>query len=215
MKTIVISGGYLDHDFAATYLLKEKPDCLIAADRGMQFCYEKDFCPDYVLGDFDSIDEGIVSYYRRQAQVQMIEYPPEKDDSDTEIAVKKAIELGSTSISVLGALGGRMDHCLANIHLLKMALDRNVEAHLLDRQNDIQLLASGCELEKEKQYGVYVSFLPFTDQVEGITLKGFKYPLEKYNMKKGISIGISNEIAEDRGCVTFDKGILMMIQSRD
>lgn len=215
MKTIIITGGSLDYEFAAAYISKEEPDCLIAADLGMQFCYEKGILPDYVMGDFDSIKGEIVSWYRAQKQVQTIGFLPEKDDTDTEIAMKKAIALGSTSIALIGAMGGRMDHCLANIHLLKLALDQGIDACLVDRQNHIRLLDCGYQIEKKEQYGTYVSFLPFTDQVEGLTLKGFKYPLEEYTMKKGISIGVSNELSEDLCTVTLKKGILMMIQSKD
>ena len=215
MKIIIISGGSLDYEFAADYIQKEVPDCLIAADRGMKFCFEKGICPDYVLGDFDSIDPEIVSYYRQESQVQIIGYQPEKDDTDTEIAVKKAIELGCTKLILLGALGGRMDHCIANIHILKLALEQGVEAALADGQNYIQLLSDSCEIKKKDQYGTYISFLPFTDQVEGITLTGFKYPLHGYTMKKGWSIGISNEIVDEIARVMLTKGILLMIQSRD
>lgn len=215
MKTVIISGGSLNHEFATAFLKKEKPDALLIADRGMQFCYEQGITPDYVMGDFDSSDAKIVSYYRSRDDVQMIEFQPEKDDTDMEIAIKKAMELGSDKLWILGALGGRMDHCLANIHLLKMTLDAGVETHLLDEQNDICLILDSCELRKDAQYGKYVSFLPFTDRVTGITLQGFKYPLENYTMDKGTSLGVSNEIWEDVCSVSLKAGILIMIQSRD
>lgn len=215
MKTVIISGGSLNHEFATAFLKKEKPDYLLIADRGMQFCYEQGITPDYVMGDFDSSDAKIVSYYRNCEGVQIIEFQPEKDDTDMEIAIKKAIELGSDKILILGAFGGRMDHCLANIHLLKMTLDAGVETHLVDEQNDICLITGKCELEKESQYGKYVSFLPFTDRVTGITLQGFKYPLEDYTMDKGTSLGVSNEIQEDICRISFENGIMVMIQSRD
>lgn len=215
MKTVIISGGSLNHEFATAFLKKEKPDYLLIADRGMQFCYEQGITPDYVMGDFDSSDAKIVSYYRNCEGVQIIEFQPEKDDTDMEIAIKKAIELGSDKILILGAFGGRMDHCLANIHLLKMTLDAGVETHLVDEQNDICLITGKCELEKESQYGKYVSFLPFTDRVTGITLQGFKYPLEDYTMDKGTSLGVSNEIREDICKISFENGIMVMIQSRD
>ena len=215
MKTVIISGGSLNHEFATAFLKKEKPDYMLIADRGMQFCYEQGITPDYVMGDFDSSDAKIVSYYRNCEGVQIIEFQPEKDDTDMEIAIKKAIELGSDKILILGAFGGRMDHCLANIHLLKMTLDAGVETHLVDEQNDICLITGKCELEKESQYGKYVSFLPFTDRVTGITLQGFKYPLEDYTMDKGTSLGVSNEIQEDICRISFENGIMVMIQSRD
>ncbi len=215
MKTVIISGGSLNYEFAASFLKKEKVDCLLAADKGMKLCYESGIRPDYVMGDFDSSSDSIVDYYRNMDGVQLIEFQPEKDDTDTEIAVQKAIELGSTEIVILGAFGGRMDHCIANIHLLKMVLEAGVECHLIDEQNDICLIDDSYELRKEEQYGKYVSFLPFTDEVEGITLKGFKYPVNNFMLKKGPSRGVSNEIQDEVGRVSLTKGILLMIQSRD
>lgn len=215
MKTIIISGGSLDHKFATAFLSKEKPDCLLAADRGMDFCRAEQIVPDYIMGDFDSADPAHVSYYSNCPGVQMIRFRPEKDDTDMELAVRKAIELGSNQIYVLGALGGRMDHCLANVHLLKAALDRGVEMHLVDPQNDICLVSDCCEMKRSEQYGTYVSFLPFTDQVKGITLTGFRYPLQEYTMNRGTSLGVSNEISHEMAKVTVQEGILIMIQSKD
>lgn len=215
MKTIIISGGSLDHKFATVFLSKERQDCLLAADKGMEFCYEQKISPDYIMGDFDSADPKIVSHYNSSPEVELIRFQPEKDDTDMELAVRKAITLGSDKIYVLGALGGRMDHCIANIHLLKLAADAGVEMHLVDPQNDICLVQDRKIIKKEEQYGKYVSFLPFTDQVTGITLTGFKYPLAEYTMSRGTSIGVSNEIQEEMAEVTVKTGILIMIQSKD
>lgn len=214
MKIVIISGGSLDYDFAACYIQQEMPDCLIAADRGMKFCYEKEICPDYVLGDFDSIEPEIVSYFRKK-KVEVIGFLPEKDDTDTEIAMKKAIDLGADQIVLLGALGGRMDHCIANLHMLKLAVKQQIDAVIVDRQNRIRLLDHSFLLAREKQWGKYVSFLPFTNEVENLTLQGFKYPLENYRMEKGLSIGVSNEIEEEQAEIRFTGGILMMIESKD
>lgn len=215
MKTIIVSGGIIQRDFAVAYIKKEKPDYLIAVDRGMQFCYEAGFFPDYVMGDFDSVSQEVFAYYQKDARAEIVRFSPEKDDTDTEIAVKKAMELGSTSIVLLGALGGRMDHCFANIHVLKLALDKDIEAMIIDQQNYIRLLDRTYVIRKSDLYGIYVSFLPFTDVVNGMTLDGFKYPLKNYTMKKGISIGISNEVVEETATVALTSGILLMIQSKD
>ena len=215
MKTIIISGGSLEYDFAAEYVKQYDPDCVIAADRGMQFCYDHQIVPDYIMGDFDSVDTKIERYYREQTDVQMIEFQPEKDDTDTEIAIHKAMDLGSSEIVILGAFGGRMDHCIANIQLLKLALDKGVKAVLLDPQNSVSLIDGKTILRKSDQYGKYVSFLPFTEEVQGVTLKGYKYPLESYTMVKGPAFGVSNEIVAEEGLVDIQQGILLMIQSKD
>lgn len=225
MKTVIIGGGNINSDFAVSFIKEENADCIIVADKGLQFCYEQDIMPDYILGDYDSISKDILDWYQSQSKVPITVYPAEKDDTDGALAFQKALEIGSDYIYFLGALGGRMDHAIANIHLLKLALDYNkvhkntctevVEAYIVDSQNMICLIDKERTIKKEEQYGKYVSFLPFTDTVEGITLKGFKYPLHLYTMEAGKSIGVSNEIADEEGRVTLQKGILLMIQSKD
>ncbi len=217
MNTAIICGGVIQNDFTAAFIKQQNIDCIIAADRGLQFCYEEKILPDYILGDYDSIRPEVLAWYRSQSDVPITVFPAEKDDTDAALALEKALAIGSNRIYLLGALGGRMDHAIANIHLLKKILDdmHECEAYLVDDKNLICLIDGERILEKEKQFGTYVSFLPFTDVVEGITLEGFKYPLDGYTMKKGKSIGVSNEIKEEWCRVSFEKGILLMIQSKD
>lgn len=215
MVTVIITGGHLNEKFAGEFLKEYSWDTLIAADKGMEFCYKQKIEPDYIIGDYDSADREVVTYFREWSGAEIETYEAEKDATDTQIALEKALYLKSDQIYILGALGGRMDHGLANIQLLKLALEAGAKAYLVDEQNMICLIDSEVTLRKETQMGKYVSLLPFTDCVEGITLKGFKYPLDHYTMTKGSSIGVSNEIAEDEAKVSFDRGVLILIQSRD
>lgn len=215
MVTVIITGGHLNEKFAGEFLKEHPWDTLIAADKGMEFCYKQKIEPDYIIGDYDSADREVVTYFREQSRAEMETYQSEKDATDTQIALEKALYLKSDRIYILGALGGRMDHGLANIQLLNLALKAGMEAYLVDEHNMIQLIDSEITLRKETQMGKYVSLLPFTDCVEGITLKGFKYPLNNYTMTKGTSIGVSNEIADEEARVSFNSGVLIMIQSRD
>lgn len=215
MNTAIICGGTINKDFTAFFLKKQNIDCIIAADKGLEFCYEEKIMPDYILGDYDSIRQETLAWYKEHSKTPLMVFPPEKDDTDAGLALEKALKIGSSKIYMLGALGGRMDHCIANIHMLKTALDRGTEAYLADEQNLISLIEKETVIHKEEQFGKYISFLPFTDEVEGITLEGFKYPLADYTMKKGQSIGVSNEMVSEFCRVTFKRGILLMIQSKD
>lgn len=215
MTALIISGGDLDYNYCEEFIKSHVIDVIIAADRGMQFCYEKKIQPDFIIGDYDSVDKNIEKHFRENTMVQMETYQAEKDATDTQIAVEKALCLNSGCIYLLGAMGGRMDHFLSNLQLLKLALDRGVRMYLADARNLICLLAGPESLTKEAQMGRYVSFLPFTDVVEGVTLTGFKYPLMNYRMTKDSSIGVSNEIEQETAKVDFRTGLLLMIQSRD
>ena len=71
-------------------------------------------------------------------------------------------------------------------------------------------------LKKEEQFGKYVSFFTVGGDVSGLTLKGFKYPLDGYDLTVADSgLTVSNEIAAETGEVTYDRGSLLMIMSRD
>ena len=139
----------------------------------------------------------------------------QKDDTDTEFALRLAISMGAECITVLGGTGSRLDHVLGNIELLGIGLELGVEIELLDANNRIRMTDHGMVLKKEEQFGKYVSLIPYTAQVEHLYLAGFKYPLADYCLKGFCSIGVSNEITEEQAEITFENGILIVIESRD
>ena len=188
---------------------------IIAGDRGLEALYQLKIIPNHVVGDFDSVSPEILEFYKRQPQIIFHTFNSEKDNTDTDIALKLAIQMKSSKITILGALGKRMDHALANIHILKDALEANISCQIIDKHNRIYLINKQVELEKDKVYGKYISLVPLTSTVEGLTLTGFKYPLNKYNLPIGTSLGISNEMIEDRAHIEIEKGILIVIESKD
>ena len=188
---------------------------VIAGDRGLEALYRLKIIPNHVVGDFDSVSPEILEFYKKQPKIIFHTYNAEKDNTDTDIALKLAIQIKSSEITILGALGKRMDHALANIHILKDALEANIPCQIIDGYNRIYLINAEKTLEKDKVYGKYISLIPLTSTVEGLTLKGFKYPLNKYNLPIGTSLGISNEIIEDIAHIEMEKGILIVIESKD
>lgn len=216
MRTLIITGGNIESDFALSFIRKMKPDYILGVDRGMKFCYEHQICPDYIVGDFDSLPPFILEWYKEHKNIPIREYNPVKDATDTMIALEKALEEGSTEIWILGGTGTRVDHMLCNIHILKNAWLANVPAYLVDSRNQISLpVEKKFTLYKEEQFGDYVSFFPLGEEVEGLTLKGFKYPLDHYCLRNLEGLGVSNEISDDTAEVSWEKGILVMVQSRD
>ena len=188
---------------------------IIAGDRGLEALYQLKIIPNHVVGDFDSVSPKILEFYKKQPKIIFHTYNAEKDNTDTDIALKLAIQMKSSEITILGALGKRMDHAIANIHILKDALGANIPCQILDEHNRIYLVNTEKTLEKDKVYGKYISLIPLTSTVEGLTLKGFKYPLNRYNLPIGTSLGISNEIIEDIAHIEMEKGILIVIESKD
>ena len=103
---------------------------------------------------------------------------------------------------------------LGNLELLHIPLTKGIECEIIDQQNRIRLLDGPMLLEKMADWK-YVSFLSYTDQTQGITLKGFVYNVENFTLKKGSTRCISNEICDEKAAVSFTNGLLYCIRSRD
>ena len=140
---------------------------------------------------------------------------PEKDDTDTEYAIREAIRRGAMEIVVIGATGTRIDHVLGNISLLGIGLEEQIKISLVDEHNRIRMINQPLMIRKAEQYGKYVSLIPFSEKVSGVTLRGLKYPLTDYTMGGFNSLGISNEIVSDEATISFSSGELIVIESKD
>jgi len=212
IKTLIVSGGIVEDDILNKF--KDGFDYIIASDRGLEELDKYNIIPNYIVGDFDSIDKKILDKYINDEHVIIKKLNPEKDYTDTHMALKLAIELKSTEITIIGAIGTRLDHTIANIHILKETLEKNIECKIIDKRNEIQLINKKTTLKMNDNYK-NISLIPLTTKVSGVTLKGFKYSLEKSTLEIGHSIGVSNEQIEKYAEIDLEKGILILIKSKD
>lgn len=215
MKFLIVSGGSLSKEFVTKVVGQGKYDRILAADSGMNALYAAAVTPDIIIGDFDSADEKILAFFQQNKAIDFCTLNPEKDDTDTEFAIRESIRRGADSITIIGGTGTRLDHVLGNISLLGIGLEEQVSMELLDEHNRIRMIQDALTLEKETQYGKYVSLIPYGGDVQGITLRGFKYLLSDYTMGGFNSLGISNEIVDNRAEIRFRSGILLVIESKD
>lgn len=214
-RCLIITGGTIDLDFAGSFLENERFDKVIAVDAGLERAAALGLVPDLIVGDFDTVKPEILEQYRRMEHIVWDVHQPEKDETDTELALQKAQAIGSGEIAVLGATGGRIDHMLGNIHLLFPCLQKGIEAYILDSQNRIYLIDGYHTFRSSGLWGRYVSFLPLTEHVDGITLTGFKYPLSDKDIEIGTSLCISNELTGEEGTISFTDGVLIVVESHD
>ena len=214
-RCLIITGGPIDLGFARSYLSGEGFERVIAVDRGLNAAWALGIVPDVIVGDFDSADPAALADFRRREHIVWEVHQPEKDDTDTELAIKRAAAMGAGYIVLLGATGGRLDHLLGNIHLLYPCLQRGVEACILDPGNKLYLIDGERRFKRREVWGTYISFLPLTEEVKGITLRGFKYPLTDKDIAIGTSLCISNELAADEAVITLQDGVLIVVESRD
>lgn len=215
MNTLIVSGGNIDLTFLQDYCSNNMIQTIIAVDKGLENLYKLNIIPNHIVGDLDSVDMDIFNYYINNPNIQIHKYIPEKDFTDTDIALNLAISLHSTNITIIGAIGTRIDHTLANIHILTTSLNANIPCQIIDRNNKIYLIDKPLTLQKSKTYGKYISLIPLTSSVDELTLKGFKYPLENYSLVVGKSLGVSNEITQDTASIELKQGILVVIECKD
>ena len=212
---LLITGGNLDLDFAGAFCKSQSFDLTIVADGGLKAAKALGICPDVIVGDLDTADPSLVEEFRKVPYILWDIHPPEKNETDTELALRRAMSMGADRIQILGATGGRFDHMLANVFLLYGCLQKGVEAYILDRQNRIFLIEDTYTFYRDKLWGKYISFLPLLGEIRGITLEGFCYPLKDYDLEAGSSRCISNELAGDKGTIYFREGIAICVESRD
>ena len=197
-RTVIVSGGMLEEDFVLPILEAEETEFIIGVDKGLAFLYEHKIKPDYIVGDFDSVPEEVIDYYRKEASVPIREFNPVQDASDTEIAL-------------------RMCHFWANVQCLNIALEAGSQAMILDSHNRIRLLDHGIAIRREEAFGKYFSVFPMQLPVEDFCISGAKYPLQNHLLSSGDSLCVSNEFAEgeDEVKISFVFGKVILMETRD
>ena len=211
MKTLVFCAGSPDAD--GSILEQISADLWVGVDAGAANLVRHGYTPDWAIGDFDSAPPPSESR-------QILRLLPEKDDTDLEYALqfilKDYLPENIEKIVILGALGGgRLDHLLCNIWLAHQArfapwLDK---IQFMERGNSVRFLRSGSQNLAREPDKKYVSFIGLTPIV-ALTLDGFKYPLHRQNYAYPAAL-ISNEFSGSRAFVSFEEGIICVMQTRD
>lgn len=179
---------------------------VICADGGFRHMDKLDLTPDIVIGDMDSVKADI-------SKEKTICYPVRKDFTDSEIAVKYAIDKGFSEIVLVGFTGTRMDHTLTNLFLLKNISEKGVKAELIDEHNVIRYAEKENVIYGKK--GDIVSIIPIAGDVSGITTEGLEYPLFEETLEFAKGRGVSNVMTTDSCKITIEKGSALIIKSKD
>jgi len=209
MKAAIIANGVIA-DYAATRRKLRDADYLIACDGGLRHFPLLGLSPHCLIGDFDSAPAPLLAEYQSRG-IPVIPFPPEKDETDLALAVAHALSAHPESITILGALGGRMDHTLANFHVL--AQTGNVPTEIWDENTRIQLLRPGAAVPLHREGYATLSLIPLTSQVAGITTQGLKYPLHNETLRAGETRGVSNVFATQTAAVCIQSGLLLAIMA--
>lgn len=212
MRAVIFAGaGITDYTFVKEYV--EKADILICCDGGMHHTRQLGLRPDYIVGDFDSVQPEVLAYYRQQ-NIPVRQFPAKKDQTDMQLGLALALEKGVDDLILLGGIGDRFDHSLANAHLLLGLLKKGVRARLVNEKNCVELIDS--QLTIHGRIGDLVSTIPLSMQVKGLTLTGFYYPLTNHTLALDDElVAVSNVLAAEEAHICITEGYLFVILSRD
>ncbi|MBN2397958.1 MAG: thiamine diphosphokinase [Deltaproteobacteria bacterium] len=206
----VVSNGVIDDaGFLADQIERAAEPVIICTDGAAEIMRSIGKVPDLIVGDMDSVDEETLAYFESKGS-RIVRYAAEKDETDTQIALERAFEMEPEGIRIYGALGGRIDHALANIALLVMCLKRGIDAKIVDGDCELFAIDGPCSIEGKQ--GDTISLLPLSSEVKGITLEGFEYPLNGAQMEIGVPYGISNRLTGVRGKIAVGSGHLLVVR---
>ncbi len=212
MSTLIVTGGSVDIEFLRSTIECEPFDRIIAVDHGAEALDALEMLPDTIVGDLDSVAPEIIQKYCFLG-AKLIKYDTQKDKTDTHLALEEALEEERSSITIIGAIGTRLDHMLANFQIMMLALEYGVSCYILNKKNKVFLINKTAVFTRE--HYDFVSLIPMTEVVRGVHTEGLKYPLTAYDLKQGMSIGVSNEWVDKIGRVTIKDGLLLVILSKD
>jgi thiamine pyrophosphokinase len=213
MICAVFSGGaYRDPEFYRDFA--KDADLIIAADSGGDLLLSLSIVPHILIGDMDSIGGAALRAFRERG-AEIVELPPEKDFTDTEMAVRLAVERGAREIILLGAIGSRVDHTLANVSLLIFASERGASVRIVNEDQEAYLLAADVVNPIAGEVGDTVSLISLSDPTTGVTTHDLRYPLTHATLALMSPLGVSNEISGPEPWVEFGEGRLLLIRVRN
>lgn len=207
-------------------------DYYIYCDAGLKHQEALGVWPNLIIGDFDSYSkaemerkyqeiknahEDSLNQNQKQAQAaarkppELIVLPCEKDDTDTVFAVKEAMRRNFAEFLLVGVIGQRLDHTLANVSILYMLDEAGKQGRILDDYSEMQLV-SGSPVRIDDTCA-YFSLLNLSGQAEGVTITHAKYPLQDAAIHCEYQYGVSNEVLPGETAeVTVARGKLLLIK---
>ena len=211
-RIVVLAGSRIeDLEWLRRELAAAAPDAVLCADGGARYARLVGVVPDLIVGDLDSLAEELQCSFRAEG-ISMAGYPARKDETDTQLALERALAMGAGEILVFGALGNRLDHTLANIGLLLLGRNRGAAVVLRDESCDVFAVTGEAVIRGEA--GQTVSVFPLGGDAAGIDLTGFEYPLVGAAMTLSRPYGISNRLAATTGRIKVGEGSLLVIHYR-
>ncbi len=209
-KCILVCAG----EFVPVEIPTGSDDIVIAVDAGFVNCMSVDVRPDFIIGDFDSVDADhyeMISMIRKEEPDRVITLPCKKDDTDTLAAIKFGLDKGYHDFRIYGAMGGeRVEHTVANMQCLIYLKEHDAKGYIMDDRSMVTVIKDetvtlGTGLEG------YLSVFAVNGNAEGVTLKNLAYELENEELRPGYPVGVSNSFIGKSAEISVKKGMLLVI----
>lgn len=210
-RVVIVTNGRLYKEILNDI---RKDDFVIGVDRAAYWLITHGVVPDVAVGDFDSTSKEEFTRIKKSV-LRVYEQPPHpKYHTDTELALRHSFTLHPTSIVIVGGTGTRLDHTMGTLQLLELAAARGIPTEFRDETNYVVLVSRGRTILVKRKGYRYVSVIPVTESIQ-ITLLKFKYEVMKKTIRRGQTVGISNEFMGSKAEVIVYRGRALIIQSRD
>lgn len=206
MKAFIYTGGEINIQGITEH--PKSGELRIAADSGYKNALALGEKTDILLGDFDSFTET------PPKDIEVITVPAKKDFTDTQLAVRTALERGADDVVIIGGLSGRLDHTLSNMALLSALSKAQVHAVITDGFNRISYLNSTSTLIARSHFK-YLSLIAISERLRGVSIDGCEYPLKNATLTRENQYAVSNEIVSNCALISVRKGECFVIESMD
>lgn len=212
MKAVVLGGANIT-DYRFVKRMISDAMLIVCCDSGMAHARKMDIRPTYIVGDFDSAAEEDMEFFQKM-NIPKYEFPTEKDETDLQLGISLCLQKGAKEIVILGGIGSRIDHTLANVQLLLGLLKKGVMAKLVNEHNVVELIDQPTIFRGE--VGELISTLPLSPCVEGLTIKGVQYPLLDRDLYLDDTlVAVSNVFVQEVVEISFRSGYLLAIRASD
>lgn len=207
MRAFIYCGGELHAELVTE--LPQQGDLVIAADGGYRHALACGAAVQVLLGDFDSLGEASLP-----EGLEVHRLPPEKDLTDTQLAVDLALQRGATELVLVGGLGGRLDHTLSNLAILERLEAQHLHGLITNGKNRVRFLRNNSTLIPRSSYR-YLSLIAADEVVRGVTVEGCKYPLKRARLTRTLQYAVSNELTGNCALIDVRRGGVWIVESRD
>jgi len=213
-RALIISGGeYSPIESANEYTY------VIACDKGYEYAIKMGIKPDLLIGDFDSIKKDKLDSVCDECQnkyegMKISKHPVEKDDTDTMLAIKEALNIGADTIDIICALGGRLDHTYANIQSLSYIASYGARGCISSDKERLSVIKAPFDIKIPYTEGWSLSLYSISDTLEHLTIKGTKYEVEDITLTNSFPLGYGNEILnKSEAHISAKQGLMLLVES--